>query len=413
MSARRVLFVLSTMLACRPHTRPDAPLDEWTRTDVPDRGNPSPPAARIEAGRGVVLRPGATVWLDAAGKRPLVLPEQLPQYGIAMRVVGDHGKLLELEVDTQAPCSSLILDDFALRLFAGPEALGLATAVEFEDKTDDGRRLAIRAGAPVEGVPDNYFLASVRSEVNVLVPDSNVARDFEVRDSYGCIEILGGDEPYEVGFDPDALQAVHDAFVSSDERGRVGAGAPVYWSDGTAAGSVVRVHDFRGPTTKAGTRTCFPLPLAERQFLTLCFDEGDVRDDLPPDEAPGANSRSGSSERENQPSNPLPRVRTCKPVVEGKVDKEIVRRVVRVHVQEVAHCYNVALADDAGARGDFTVRFRIDATGSVVAAETVTTSVKSDKLAPCILKAVNRWTFPEPDDGRDAVVTCLLTFDVK
>jgi tetratricopeptide (TPR) repeat protein len=102
---------------------------------------------------------------------------------------------------------------------------------------------------------------------------------------------------------------------------------------------------------------------------------------------------------------PVPRVRMAKAQVKGALDKDIIRRVVRAHINEVRYCYNQGLVRDESLRGRIAVQFTIGPTGKVPVA-VVQKSKLSDRNAPqCIAKAVRRWTFPKPQGGGNVVVT--------
>jgi len=95
----------------------------------------------------------------------------------------------------------------------------------------------------------------------------------------------------------------------------------------------------------------------------------------------------------------VPTVRQAKAVVQGSLDKDIIRRIVRAHINEVRYCYNQALANDPNAKGRVSVQFTIDVTGKITAA-TVTESTLADAaVGLCIAKAVKGWTFPKPVGG--------------
>jgi len=95
----------------------------------------------------------------------------------------------------------------------------------------------------------------------------------------------------------------------------------------------------------------------------------------------------------------VPTVRQAKAVVQGSLDRDIIRRIVRAHINEVRYCYNQALANDPNAKGRVSVQFTIDVTGKITAA-TVTESTLADAaVGLCIAKAVKGWTFPKPVGG--------------
>ncbi len=100
-----------------------------------------------------------------------------------------------------------------------------------------------------------------------------------------------------------------------------------------------------------------------------------------------------------------PGVRVAKSVVRGALDKDIVRRVVRAHINEVRHCYNQGLVRDPTARGKVAVQFTIGQTGKVPLSVVSETTLKDAAVGNCIAKAVGRWKFPRPDGGGTVMVT--------
>jgi Ca-activated chloride channel family protein len=100
----------------------------------------------------------------------------------------------------------------------------------------------------------------------------------------------------------------------------------------------------------------------------------------------------------------VPTVRQAKAEVQGSLDKEIIRRVVRAHINEVRHCYNQALASDPNAKGRVSVQFMIDASGNIRSAVVKEDTMIDKAVGVCISKAILRWTFPKPT-GSSVMVT--------
>lgn len=100
-----------------------------------------------------------------------------------------------------------------------------------------------------------------------------------------------------------------------------------------------------------------------------------------------------------------PRPRLGKAVIRGALDKDIIRRVVRAHINQVTHCYNQGLIKDPTLRGRVAIQFTIGGTGKVPLAVVSSTSVDDANVGNCIAKAVKRWTFPKPDGGATVMVT--------
>ena len=90
-------------------------------------------------------------------------------------------------------------------------------------------------------------------------------------------------------------------------------------------------------------------------------------------------------------------------VVRGGLSREIVRRTVRRHLNEVRFCYEQELANHPDLAGRVTVAFLISPTGSVSSANVANTTLRNARVEACITTAVRRWTFPAPDGGIVAV----------
>ena len=85
----------------------------------------------------------------------------------------------------------------------------------------------------------------------------------------------------------------------------------------------------------------------------------------------------------------------------GSLDKELIRRVVRQHMNEVRFCYESGLLRDADLFGRVQVSFTIGANGQVVAAAVQSSTLNGGKGAveQCIAGAARRWSFPRPERG--------------
>ncbi|MBC8070727.1 MAG: TonB family protein [Deltaproteobacteria bacterium] len=95
------------------------------------------------------------------------------------------------------------------------------------------------------------------------------------------------------------------------------------------------------------------------------------------------------------------------PVAEvvGALDKEVIRRVVRAHIDEVRSCYNSGLVRDPRLAGRVVVQFAVGPTGAVQSASVTSSTVADDAVNNCILGAVQRWKFPVPEGGGTVSVT--------
>ncbi len=106
----------------------------------------------------------------------------------------------------------------------------------------------------------------------------------------------------------------------------------------------------------------------------------------------------------------VPRVRQAKAQVKGPLDKDIVRRIVRAHINEVRSCYNKALERDPEAAGRVAIDFTIGAKGKIAASKVQESTIADEQLGRCITKAVKRWKFPKPQGGGQVQVTYPFVF---
>jgi TonB family protein len=92
-------------------------------------------------------------------------------------------------------------------------------------------------------------------------------------------------------------------------------------------------------------------------------------------------------------------------IVRGSLDKEIIRRIIRRHLNEVQYCYEQELTRTPTLGGRITVQFTIAPSGQVVASLLKNSTVGSTHVENCTVQAVRRWEFPRPLDGGSATVT--------
>ncbi|KIG11799.1 putative signal peptide protein [Enhygromyxa salina] len=101
----------------------------------------------------------------------------------------------------------------------------------------------------------------------------------------------------------------------------------------------------------------------------------------------------------------VPMVRQAAAEVVGSLDRDIIRRIVRAHINEVRSCYNAGLSRDPSLEGRVEIGFTIDAMGDVDQSVVQTTTLSDAAVSTCIARAVKRWRFPKPDGGGTVRVT--------
>ena len=99
-------------------------------------------------------------------------------------------------------------------------------------------------------------------------------------------------------------------------------------------------------------------------------------------------------------------VQSGQPSVRGALDKEIIRRIVRKHIQpRVQDCYKRELQRSPNLRGRVVVQFTIDPTGVVASAVIQSSNLSNPAAESCIVSAVRRARFPKPRGGGIVIVS--------
>jgi hypothetical protein len=100
----------------------------------------------------------------------------------------------------------------------------------------------------------------------------------------------------------------------------------------------------------------------------------------------------------------VPKIRSGTADVRGSLSKEVIRRVIRRHINEVKFCYEQELNQRPDLEGRVTVKFIISPTGAVQSALVSETTLGAPRSENCIAQAVRRWTFPAPEGGGIVIV---------
>lgn len=111
----------------------------------------------------------------------------------------------------------------------------------------------------------------------------------------------------------------------------------------------------------------------------------------------GAGGFSGRAAR-------VPRIRTGNADVRGSLSKEVIRRVIQRHINEVRFCYEQQLNQRPDLEGRISVQFVISPTGAVQMAAISASDMGSPPVETCVAGAVQRWSFPAPEGGGIVVV---------
>lgn len=110
---------------------------------------------------------------------------------------------------------------------------------------------------------------------------------------------------------------------------------------------------------------------------------------------------------------PVPRVRQAKAQVIGALDRDIVRRIVRAHINEIRSCYNQGLARDEHLQGRVAVEFVVNAMGKVDSSRLESSTLHHGLVEACMVDATLRWKFPKPSDGKSVKVIYPFTLSAS
>jgi TonB family protein len=96
--------------------------------------------------------------------------------------------------------------------------------------------------------------------------------------------------------------------------------------------------------------------------------------------------------------------------VRGSLDREIIRRIIRRHINEVKFCYEGELIKNARLAGRVSIQFTISGTGQVIASVLQSSTMGNLRVESCVVQAVRRWEFPKPRGGGIVIVSYPFNF---
>jgi hypothetical protein len=105
------------------------------------------------------------------------------------------------------------------------------------------------------------------------------------------------------------------------------------------------------------------------------------------------------------PKTHVPHIVAMPADIHGSLSKEVIRRVIHRHLPEVRACYEQRLNARPDLEGRLAVQFVIIGTGIVQVAATKTSDLHDPIVEQCVVNAVRRWIFPQPEGGGVVKVT--------
>lgn len=98
------------------------------------------------------------------------------------------------------------------------------------------------------------------------------------------------------------------------------------------------------------------------------------------------------------------------PEITGSIDRELIRRVVRSHLDQLKYCYEVQLTKNPKLSGKVAVKWVVTEQGTVSSSVVAQTTTGNNELDTCVAGRVLTWVFPKPKGGGVAVVTYPFVF---
>lgn len=106
----------------------------------------------------------------------------------------------------------------------------------------------------------------------------------------------------------------------------------------------------------------------------------------------------------------VPTIRTGTAAVQGSLSKEVIRRYIRRHINQIRYCYEQQLARRPDLAGRVSVRFVITPSGAVSSSSVAGSTLGEPTAEACVARAVQRIAFPQPEGGGVVIVTYPFMF---
>jgi FHA domain len=98
------------------------------------------------------------------------------------------------------------------------------------------------------------------------------------------------------------------------------------------------------------------------------------------------------------------------PQVVGRIDPELIRKVVHDHRAQIRTCYEMQLNARPNLAGKLVAAWTIDAQGDVVEAHTQESALHDRTVESCVSGKIKTWHFPIPKGGGEVFVTYPFIF---
>jgi hypothetical protein len=110
------------------------------------------------------------------------------------------------------------------------------------------------------------------------------------------------------------------------------------------------------------------------------------------------------------PPAPAPGMTELPLVVDGPLDKEIVRRILRQNRNQMRYCYEKSLQRNPSLAGKVTVEFIVNASGEVPVSKLGASALGDSEAEACMVARAKTWTFPKSASGGLTKVSYPVVF---
>ena len=96
--------------------------------------------------------------------------------------------------------------------------------------------------------------------------------------------------------------------------------------------------------------------------------------------------------------------------VQGSLDRSIIAKIIRKHLNQIRHCYQKELNKNPNLYGKIVIKFTIGGNGRVRSARVQNTTMRNVSVEDCIARVIKHIMFPKPKGGGIVVVSYPFVF---
>ncbi|MBO6933717.1 MAG: DUF2330 domain-containing protein [Deltaproteobacteria bacterium] len=221
------------------------------------------------------------------------------------------------------------------------------------------------------------------------------------------VHILANNQRYELA-NYDNVTIPTNLDVAPAARGRFGELYAALFDETLASHPNAVVTEYAWTAS-----SCDPCPgpsLDAQDILTL---GGDVVHDGPIRMSMGGGGTIGLGNLGTigRPITHTGRVRSGAVAVDGSgLAREVARRVIRRHINEVRFCYEQGLTREPDLAGRVVLQLEVTSEGRVRASSITESEIDDDQVKQCLAQAGRRWSFPQVDGGGTVTITHPFVF---